>query len=186
MQETDSVSLSEDKKSRFVSRSAIKLDDFLETENISVERLICLDVGASTGGFTQALIGRGAKRVIALDVGTSQLHESLRNDARIISRENTDIRKADFEEAFDLIVVDVSFISLRKIVPDLRRISNKNTQLILLFKPQFEVGKEHLRKTGVPKDEKITKRALDDFLLFAKTSGFTIRKVSASTLKGEA
>jgi len=80
-------------------------------------------------------------------VGTSQLHESLRNDARVVSRENCDIRTAEFDEIFDLIVVDVSFISLRKIVPSLQKIASANTQIILLFKPQFEVGKEHLRKT---------------------------------------
>lgn len=120
--ENDRVELKEDNKSAFVARSAVKLDSFLSKHELDISGFICLDVGASTGGFTQVLLQRGAKKVIAVDVGTSQLHKSLRQDSRVISRENCDIRTAQFDEPFDLIVVDVSFISLRKIVPSLLKI----------------------------------------------------------------
>jgi len=139
VKEKDFVTLQEDKRSSFVARSAVKLDDFLINNNFIVKDFICLDVGASTGGFTQVLLQHGAKKVVALDVGTSQLHESLQSDSRVISLENTDIREVKLEEVFNLIVVDVSFISLRKIVPSLQENISENTQIILLFKPQFEV-----------------------------------------------
>jgi 23S rRNA (cytidine1920-2'-O)/16S rRNA (cytidine1409-2'-O)-methyltransferase len=100
----------------------------------------------------------------------------------VISRENTDIRTAKFQESFDIIVVDVSFISLRKIVPSLHEIMKENTKLILLFKPQFEVGKQYLKKTGVPKDEKIIKKTLDDFCKFLREIGLKIHDVTESTL----
>jgi 23S rRNA (cytidine1920-2'-O)/16S rRNA (cytidine1409-2'-O)-methyltransferase len=108
-------------------------------KKIIVKDFICLDVGASTGGFTQVLLQHGAKKIIALDVGTSQLHETLRAESRVISIENTDIRNVKLEDKFDIIVVDVSFISLRKIIPTLIELKSENTELILLFKPQFEV-----------------------------------------------
>ncbi len=186
VKEKDLVTLQEDKRSSFVARSAVKLDDFLVNNAIVVKDFTCLDVGASTGWFTQVLLGRGAKKVIALDVGTSQLHESLRSDSRVVSLENTDIREVKLDEVFNLIVVDVSFISLRKIVPSLQKIMSENTQLILLFKPQFEVGKEFIRKTGVPKDEKIIKKTLDDFCGFLRRVGLKIQIVQESTLPWEA
>jgi 23S rRNA (cytidine1920-2'-O)/16S rRNA (cytidine1409-2'-O)-methyltransferase len=153
----------EDKKTLWVSRSAVKLADYLEKYPISIHGKKCLDIGASTGGFTQVLLSYNADSVVALDVGSSQLHPSLRNIENILSLENTDIREYQSSTHFDIIVTDVSFISLRQIIPSISRLSNYSTHIILLFKPQFEVGKNNLRKTGVPKNDTIIQTCLLDF-----------------------
>lgn len=123
------MNIGESDLARYVSRSALKLKHFLDDhDDIVIDETTCLDVGSSTGGFVQVLIERGASKVIALDVGTSQLHDSLRDDARIHSLENTDIRDLDpslLDQKIDVITVDVSFISLTKILPSLTRIAQK-------------------------------------------------------------
>lgn len=146
----------------------------------------CLDIGSSTGGFTQILLERGARRVVAVDVGTDQLHLSLRGDPHIELYENTDIRTFSKIEKFDIITIDVSFISLREIVPELQRFMKEDTDIFLLFKPQFEVGRANLRKTGVPKSEGIIDLSLHDFQIFLEHAGFTIMKVSKAQVVGEA
>lgn len=184
--ETDSVEVAEDRRVNFVSRSAIKLDTFLDEIGLGVTGMICLDIGASTGGFTQVLLERGAARVVAVDVGTSQLHDSIRSAARVLSIENTDIR--DFAaifhsttssptlllegeggiEYFDLIVGDISFISLTKLMDSILALASAETEIILLYKPQFEVGKENLRKTGVPKTDAIVQKKFAEFQDFLR------------------
>ncbi len=170
---------------RYVSRSAEKLASFLEFTDISVSGFQCLDVGASTGGFTQVLLERWASRVTALDVGTSQLHPRLAGDTRIVSLENTDIRHWKSEQKFARIVVDVSFISLREVLFPILKFLSQDGICILLFKPQFEVGQENLRKTGIPKSEEIRVKSIRDFRIWLTDSGVSVLYQHESSLIGE-
>lgn len=179
----DTVRILEDKRVDFVSRSAIKLDTFLQTVDLDIRDTVCLDIGASTGGFTQILLGHGAGKVYAVDVGTSQLHPSLREDIRVVSIENTDIRDFRSPSYFDVIVGDISFISLVKLIDPILLLADDKTEIILLYKPQFEVGRENLRKTGVPKSEVIVERKFREFQELLTTKGITIKKISLSSLE---
>jgi 23S rRNA (cytidine1920-2'-O)/16S rRNA (cytidine1409-2'-O)-methyltransferase len=171
---------------RYVSRSAEKLASFLDATGISVEGFQCLDVGASTGGFTQVLLERSAAQVVAVDVGTAQLHERLRGDSRIVSLENTDIRNWKSEEKFARITVDVSFVSLREVLPSILGFLEPEGICVALFKPQFEVGPENLKKTGIPKSEEIRLRAVRDFETWLEASGIPVFHQHESGLIGEA
>ncbi len=129
----------------YVSRGGLKLEKALEVFEITPKDMVCLDIGASTGGFTHCLILKGAKKVYALDVGKGQLHQKLREDPRVIVMEEINARYLTpemFSEKFDLITVDVSFISLKKILPVLPPLLKKNGKVLALIKPQFEVGKK--------------------------------------------
>ncbi|HQU83060.1 MAG TPA: TlyA family RNA methyltransferase, partial [Pyrinomonadaceae bacterium] len=140
---------------KFVGRGGLKLEKALDEFQICPNEYICLDVGASTGGFTDCLLQNGAKKVVTIDVGTNQLVWKLRNDPRVEARENVNARylkPEDFSERFDLIVMDVSFISVTKIIPALTDLLNKNGKIIILIKPQFEVGKGEVGKGGIVKD----------------------------------
>jgi 23S rRNA (cytidine1920-2'-O)/16S rRNA (cytidine1409-2'-O)-methyltransferase len=153
----------------FVSRGGVKLAAALEAFGVSPEGLTCLDVGASTGGFTDALLMRGAAHVVAVDVGTGQLHEKLRRDARVISLEGTDIRAYAADACLPdgvrfppaLIVADVSFIGLGAVLPALTALAGEATHLIALVKPQFELGKKALGKGGIVREEAARASALD-------------------------
>jgi 23S rRNA (cytidine1920-2'-O)/16S rRNA (cytidine1409-2'-O)-methyltransferase len=146
----------------YVSRAAQKLKGFIPSLPFSIEGMDALDIGSSTGGFTQVLIEEGALHVDAVDVGSDQLHPDLRNDARVTSIENMDIRKFNPEKRYELIVSDVSFISLLNILDDVDRLASK--WIVLLFKPQFEVGREVKRdRNGVLKDPKAIERAMTRF-----------------------
>jgi len=135
----DKIEIKENLK--FVSRGGEKLLFALKEFNISPLNKICLDIGASTGGFVDCLIKNGAKKVYAIDIGTNQLHPCLRNNRRVISLEKTDIRKFEANKKFDLITVDLSFISLKLFLKKIKNLLSQKGDLILLFKPQFEVGK---------------------------------------------
>lgn len=148
----------------YVSRGALKLVAALDHFKVDPKGRVCLDVGASTGGFTQVLIERGAAKVYAVDVGTGQLHASLRGDSRIVSLEQTDIRKLDaalLDPKPDLIVCDVSFISLRQVLPAALALAAKQAQLVALIKPQFEAGRAYLKK-GIVRDEAVRRAVCDD------------------------
>ncbi len=182
----EDIHIKEDKSIVWVSRSAGKLDGFLdEFPDVSILWKNCLDIWSSTGGFTQVLLERWASHVDAVDVGTYQLHEKIRTHPGVMSYEKMDIRKF-LSKKYDFITCDVSFISLREIIPELERFANKNTDIFLLFKPQFEVGRENLRKTGVPKDKKIVEKKLWEFEFFLTEQGFRLIKKSPSTVIGEA
>lgn len=190
--ETDIIEIIEDLKTQYVSRSAVKLDIFLNEIDFSVKNFTCIDIGASTWWFTQVLLQKWASKVFAIDVGTSQLHSILKNDKRVVSLESTDIRDytkiIEFikNDKIDLIVGDISFISLSKITDDIIKFKSPETQLIILFKPQFEVWRINLTKTGVPKNEKVIIQALDNFKKNCKEKDLKIQKIVESGLKWEA
>lgn len=141
---------------KYVSRGGLKLEKALQEFQICPDRYICLDVGASTGGFTDCLLQHGAKKVVTVDVGTNQLVWKLRNDERIEVHEKVNARyltPEDFNENFDLIVMDVSFISVTKILKSLKSLLTEDGKIIVLIKPQFEVGKGDVGKGGIVRDE---------------------------------
>ncbi len=168
----------------YVSRAAWKLRGFLKEIELDVQQMEALDVGASTGGFTQVLLENGAEHVYAVDVGSDQLHPSLRNDERVTSIENTDIRDYDPERTFELVVSDVSFISLMHILESIDALASRH--IILLFKPQFEVGREIKRdKKGVVTDHKAIDKAMIRFEDAASLQGWDLKLKSPSVLSGK-
>ena len=168
----------------YVSRGAYKLKSFLEELALNVEAMVCLDIGSSTGGFTQVLLENDVLEVSAVDVGRGQLHASLRKDTRVYSYESCDIRKFQSEKFFDLIVSDVSFISLLNILDDVDRLASKN--IILLFKPQFEVGREAKRdNNGVVLDEQVIQSAMLRFEEACRLKNWELIVKSPSQLTGK-
>ncbi len=168
----------------YVSRSAHKLKGFLDELNLDIVDTVCLDIGASTGGFTQVLLEYGVKEVSAVDVGSKQLHEKIKNDQRVFSYENCDIREFESEKVFDLVVSDVAFISLLNILDTVDLLANDT--IILLFKPQFEVGREAKRdKHGVVLDDKAIQEAMQKFEKASEDKGWDLILKSPSTLTGK-
>lgn len=171
----------------FVSRGALKLVQAIEKWQIDVSNHVCLDVGASTGGFTEVLLQKGASKVYALDVGVGQLVDKLGKDDRVVSMEKTNIREFDpeiLEDDIDTIVVDVSFISLRLVLPILAKIAKPGTQLITLIKPQFEVGKDNVGKNGIVKEPKLHTKAINETQDTAIKLGFEPVGICDSPIKG--
>ena len=151
--------------SKYVGRGGLKLEKALEKFNICPDKYICLDIGSSTGGFTDCLLQNGAKKVYAIDVGTNQLVWKLRCDARVEVRENVNARylkSDDFNYKFDLIVIDVSFISVTKILPALVSLLKNDGKIIALIKPQFEVRKGEVGDGGIVRNEKTHKRVIEE------------------------
>ena len=157
---------------RFVSRGGSKLDSALEVFGIDPSGMRCLDVGASTGGFTDRLLQGGAREVVALDVGRGQLAWSIREDPRVIVKERTDVRDvgSDAVGMLDLVVVDVSFISLRTVLPAIVRLAG-DAPIVALVKPQFEVGKGRVGKGGVVRDPDVQAEAVSDVIATAESLG---------------
>ena len=152
---------------RYVSRAGLKLAGAAKTFNLNFRGKTVLDVGSSTGGFTDFALQHSAKKVYAVDVGTDQLHPSLRGNKRIELYEKTDIRDFVPSETPDMVVIDVSFISLRQILPHVAKIVDKNTTIVAMVKPQFEAGKHQVNK-GVIKNDKVRRQILADFENWAK------------------
>ena len=168
----------------YVSRSAHKLKAFLEEIDIDISLHVGLDIGSSTGGFTQVLLEEGVAEVSAVDVGKEQLHVELKNDKRVHSFESCDIRKFESDKNFDIVVSDVSFISLLNILDDVDRLAKD--KIILLFKPQFEVGREAKRDNkGVVQDDKIIAKAMEKFEDACELKGWNLVKKSPSQLTGK-
>ena len=151
---------------QWVSRAGKKLFEALKSFEIKLEGKTALDVGSSTGGFTQVLLHEGAEKITSVDVGTGQLHSSLRNVARISVLEQTDIRdiSSRFKDSFDLVVVDVAFISISKIIRDVEIVTKKGGHIILLYKPQFEAGRQNISKNGLVKKDIDAQKLLSDFV----------------------
>ncbi len=171
----------------WVSRGALKLLAALDAFKVDVTGRVCLDVGSSTGGFTEVLLERGARKVFALDAGTDQLAERLRTDERVVSLEQQNIRTASDDllgEPVALVVVDVSFISLKLILPELKRFTAPGADVIALVKPQFEVGPAGLNKHGVVKNEKLQQFALREVVANAENVGYRVAEPIESPVKG--
>lgn len=169
----------------FVSRAAYKLKYFLEEfSHIDIKDNIALDIGSSTGGFTQILLEGDIKSVDCVDVGSNQLHETIKNDSRINMFENTDIRDFKSNKSYDLVTCDVSFISIHNILEDINRLASK--KIIILFKPQFEVGKDVKRdRAGVVKDQKAILKERDRFISETVKLGWKLQEAKESQLEGK-
>lgn len=170
----------------YVSRGGLKLAAALDHFAIPAKGRICLDVGASTGGFTDVLLKRGAARVYAIDVGHDQLHDTLRRDSRVISREGMDIRSVDatlFDELPDLIVIDASFISLKHVLPSALALAAPRFDLVALIKPQFEAPRDAIKK-GFVRDPAVHQAVCDNIRTFAAGLGLTILGVIPSPIEG--
>lgn len=168
----------------YVGRGGLKLEKALDVFDIDVRDKVCLDAGASTGGFTQCLLRRGAKRVYAVDVGHGQLDASLRKDPRVISMEGTDVRDLTLPETVDGAAVDVSFISLRQVLPSVIGLVRDKGAVVALIKPQFEAGRAHVGKGGIVKDPAVHERVLTDITGFCGDRGLTVMGLSPSPIQG--
>lgn len=171
----------------FVSRGGIKLAAALDVFGLSPEGRICLDIGASTGGFTDILLRRGARRVYAVDVGHGQLHERIKSDPRVVSLEGFDARDLDsarIPERPDVIVADVSFIGLKLALPVALSLAAKGAWAVLLVKPQFELGKGNVPRSGVVKDQALRERALKDIAAWVEVCGWTVAGTMESPIPG--
>lgn len=172
---------------KYVSRGGLKLEAAIEKFGIDVKDCDAIDIGASSGGFTDCLLSYGAKRVIAVDSGTAQLDDKLRGDARVTSIENYNARYislGDLPYTPNLCVMDVSFISATYIIPSIKSILKSGSHFICLIKPQFEVGRAGLSKGGIVKDEKIRAEAVNKVVNFALSCGFSCHSVIESPIKG--
>ncbi|MCC5909930.1 MAG: TlyA family RNA methyltransferase [Clostridiaceae bacterium] len=171
----------------YVSRGGLKLEKAIREFDISLQNKVCLDVGASTGGFTDCMLQNGAQKVYSIDVGYGQLDWKLRQDERVIVMERTNIRYVEPKELSDLgdfASIDVSFISLRLVLPVLRDLLNESGEIVALVKPQFEAGKDKVGKKGVVRDIHIHKEVVWDIITIAKKLDFSIVNFSYSPVKG--
>ena len=174
-------------KLKYVSRGGLKLEKALQVFDISVEEQVTLDIGASTGGFTDVMLQNGAQQVYAVDVGTNQLAWKLRQDERVVSMEQFNFRyaeEADFEKIPSFASIDVSFISLRLILPALHKILAKNGEVVALIKPQFEAGREQIGKNGIVKDKKVHQAVLEKVTDFMVEAGFSVKGLDFSPIQG--
>lgn len=192
---------------KYVSRGGYKLEKAIYEFNINLTDLDCMDIGASTGGFTDCMLQNGARQVYSIDVGHDQLDESLLDDERVISIENTNFRymtpddllecvgsldanpddevsKTGSKIPVDFASCDVSFISLKHILPNAYEILSDDGEMVCLIKPQFEAGREHLNKKGVVKDKKIHVKVIREIIDYAEAVGFVVKNLSFSPIKG--
>lgn len=171
----------------YVSRGGLKLEKALQSFPVSVQDAVCLDIGASTGGFTDCLLKFGAKKVYAVDVGYGQLDWSLRRDDRVVVIERTNIRNLPYEtigQPMDAVVADTSFISLKTVIPAAEKFMRNGTDILALIKPQFEAGKEHVGKGGIVKDPEIRNQVKQDITLFFEERGYKVNGTITSPVLG--
>jgi len=173
-----------DENPRFASRGALKLGPALDRFRVDPAGRVCADIGASTGGFTDVLLRQGAAKVFAIDVGRGLIHWRLRQDPRVVVIERVNARDLDsFPEPVSLIVIDVSFISLEKVLPAVRR-AGPEAEVVVLFKPQFEVGKEEVGKGGIVRDRVAVEAALQRFRDWCRGNGYEVVAEAASEITG--
>ncbi len=168
----------------YVSRAGVKLKKAIDEFGINLKNKICLDVGSSTGGFSDCMLKEGAKMIYAVDVGTNQMHKTLKNNERIILLENTDIRSFKSDILFDFVSIDVSFISLQHILPYIKILMKKDSSAIALIKPQFEVGPK-MTKKGIVKNTKLIENAIKDIQEFSLSIGLYPINVIKSPILGK-
>lgn len=181
----EDASLAVDLGPRYVSRGGEKLEHALSSFGIDVAGLVAADIGASTGGFTDCLLQHGAARVYAIDVGRAQLDYKLRGDSRVVSMESVNARElTSLPEPIDIAVIDVSFISLRAVLPAVAKLLTPNAPTIALFKPQFEAAKDEVPRGGVIRDAQFHATLIGRFASWLVTNGFSIRDLVASPILG--
>lgn len=172
---------------RYVSRGGLKLEKAMQSFPIDLNGKICMDIGASTGGFTDCMLQNGAAKVYAVDVGYGQLAWSIRSDERVVCLERTNARyltKDQIPDALDFASIDVSFISLKLILPALRPLMKEDGQIAALVKPQFEAGREKVGKKGVVRDPAVHLEVLEQFLVHADDAGFSVKGITFSPIRG--
>ena len=172
---------------KYVSRGGLKLEKAMEVFPIELDGKVCMDVGSSTGGFTDCMLQNGAVKVYSVDVGYGQLAWKLRQDERVVVMEKTNIRYVkpeDIEELVDFASVDVSFISLSKVLPPLRDLLKDEAEVVCLIKPQFEAGREKVGKKGVVRDKSVHVEVIENVLGYAEEAGFNVLGLDFSPVKG--
>ncbi len=172
---------------RYVSRGGLKLEKAIEVFGVQLDGKVCMDIGASTGGFTDCMLQNGAKKVYSVDVGHGQLAWKLRNDERVVCMEKTNFRymtPEDVSEPIEFASVDVSFISLDKILGPAYQLLTPDAQMVCLIKPQFEAGKDKVGKKGVVRDPQVHREVIESVFAFTTASGFEILKLDFSPIRG--
>lgn len=172
---------------KYVSRGGLKLEKAMTHFGITLDGKVCMDIGASTGGFTDCMLQNGASKVYSVDVGYGQFAWKLRQDPRVVCMEKTNIRYVtpeDIDDALDFASVDVSFISLTKVLGPARALLKDNGQMVCLIKPQFEAGREKVGKKGVVRDKAVHEEVINKVIDFALKIGFSIRNLEYSPIKG--
>ncbi len=171
----------------YVSRGGLKLEKAMKSFDLSLDGLVCMDIGASTGGFTDCMLKCGAVRVYSVDVGYGQLAWKLRQDERVVNMERTNIRyvtREDIDDDLDFFSVDVSFISLKKVLPVAYNLLKTGGKGACLIKPQFEAGREKVGKKGVVRDIAVHKEVIENVISFTKEIGFSVKGLDYSPIKG--
>ncbi len=175
---------------QYVSRGGLKLEKAIKEYDVKLIDKVCMDIGASTGGFTDCMLQNGASKVYSVDVGYGQLDWKLRNDERVVNMERTNIRyvtQENIEDSLDFVSIDVSFISLKLVLPVAYALMAEGAEIVFLIKPQFEAGKEEAKKEkGVIKNPKVHESVLKEILPFAMELGFEIREITFSPITGPA
>lgn len=171
----------------YVSRAGLKLQKAIKEFNLNLDNMLAIDIGSSTGGFTECMLEKGVRKVYAIDVGKDQLVEKLRIDPRVVVMEETNIRdlsKGDIDEVIDFISIDVSFISLKLVLPIASEFLVEDGEIVALIKPQFEVGSENIGKKGIVKDKKLHMRVLKSIVEFSINLGFEVGNLTFSPIRG--
>lgn len=172
---------------KYVSRGGLKLEKAMDNFNVITEGKICMDVGASTGGFTDCMLQNGAAKVYSVDVGYGQFAWKLRQDSRVVCMEKTNIRyvtRDDIQDSIEFSSIDVSFISLTKVLVPVRNLLSSNGEIVCLIKPQFEAGREKVGKNGVVRDKKVHIEVIENVISFAISNGFKVLNLDFSPIKG--